>query len=88
MNIRDWLYHRHYWGLPHKREGDSRLVQICYECGKQREVQMDLSSNDREDQKGDLRPESDRDEQIAFTGTKRPASDIPLFISPLAESAA
>jgi len=68
MSIRDWFYHRHYWGLPHKREGDSRLVQICYECGKEREVQMDLSSNDKEDQKGDLRPERDRDERIAFIG--------------------
>jgi hypothetical protein len=68
MSIRDWLYHRHYWGLPHRRKGDSRLVQICYECGKEREVQMDLDSNDQEDQKGDLRPERDGDERIAFTG--------------------
>ncbi|HVF90952.1 MAG TPA: hypothetical protein VNH22_12865 [Blastocatellia bacterium] len=68
MSIRDWLYHRHYWGLPHKREGDSRLVQICYECGKEREVQMDLSSNDEGDQKGDIQTGGERDERIAFTG--------------------
>jgi hypothetical protein len=67
MSIRDWLYHRHYWGLPHKREGDSRLVQICYECGKVREVQIDLNSNeDVSPTKDDLEPEDDRGERIAF----------------------
>lgn len=70
MSIRDWLYHRHYWGLPHKRAGDSRLVQVCYECGKEREVQMDLSSNDQEDQKGGLPPEKERGERIAFTAVE------------------
>ena len=68
MSIRDWLYHRHYWGLPHKRQGDSRLVQVCYECGKEREVQMDLSSNNETDQKGELPPKGEQDERIAFTG--------------------
>jgi len=68
MGIRDWLYHRHYWGLPHKRAGDSRLVQVCYECGKEREVQMDLSSNDHEDEKGDIQTGRERDERIAFAG--------------------
>ena len=44
MSIRDWLYHRHYWGIPHRRVTDKRMIQICYECGKEREVRMDLAS--------------------------------------------
>ena len=46
MSIRDWLYHRHYWGIPHRRVTDNRMIQICYECGKEREVRMDLASPD------------------------------------------
>jgi len=42
MSIRDWFYHRHYWGIPHRRITDNRMIQICYECGKEREVRMDL----------------------------------------------
>lgn len=42
MGLRDWLGHTHYWGTPHRREEDSRIIQICYECGKEREVRIDL----------------------------------------------
>ena len=49
MSIRDWLYHRHYWGVPHRREG--RVIQICYECGKEREVSIDLVSKESPDQR-------------------------------------
>ena len=46
MSIRDWFYHRHYWGIPHRRVTDNRMIQICYECGKEREIRMDLASPD------------------------------------------
>ncbi|HEX8088523.1 MAG TPA: hypothetical protein VF762_06690 [Blastocatellia bacterium] len=46
MSIRDWFYHRHYWGIPHKRAADNRMIQICYECGKEREVRMELAPVD------------------------------------------
>ena len=53
-------YHSHYWGIPHSRTMDNRLVQTCYECGAEREVKIEL------------RPQSDenvtmpvRDGQIA-----------------------
>jgi hypothetical protein len=49
MSIRDWFYHRHYWGIPHRRLTDNRMIQICYECGKEREVRMDLASPDDHD---------------------------------------
>ncbi len=50
MGIRDWFYHRHYWGIPHKREGDDRMIQICYECGKEREFRLDLRPRNGPDQ--------------------------------------
>ena len=34
--------HKHYWGIPHARDIDSRIVQTCYECGAEREVKVDL----------------------------------------------
>jgi hypothetical protein len=35
-------YHSHYWGIPHPRTMDNRLVQTCYECGGEREVKIEL----------------------------------------------
>ena len=37
-----FTYHSHYWGIPHARETDNRLVQTCYECGAEREVRIEL----------------------------------------------
>ena len=34
--------HKHYWGIPHARAIDSRIVHTCYECGAEREVKIDL----------------------------------------------
>lgn len=34
--------HEHYYGVPHQRESDSRLVQVCYECGAERFVKAAL----------------------------------------------
>lgn len=34
--------HQHYWGIPHPRATDSRLVQTCYECSAEREVKIEL----------------------------------------------
>ncbi len=34
--------HRHYWGIPHERPADKRLIQTCYECGREREIKVDL----------------------------------------------
>jgi hypothetical protein len=34
--------HAHYWGIPHPRSADNRLVQTCYECGAEREVKIEL----------------------------------------------
>ena len=48
MSILSFLSpHNHYWGIPHTRPGDNRLVQTCYECGSERKV------------KAELRPDSD-----------------------------
>jgi hypothetical protein len=45
MNLLELLTnHRHYWGVPHKRQLDGRLIQTCYECGAEREVKSDLIS--------------------------------------------
>jgi hypothetical protein len=34
--------HAHYFGVPHPRITDNRLVQVCYECGAEREVKIEL----------------------------------------------
>ena len=34
--------HSHYWGVPHPRATDDRLVQTCYECGAEREIKIEL----------------------------------------------
>lgn len=34
--------HYHYWGVPHERPSDQRLIQICYECGAEREIKINL----------------------------------------------
>jgi hypothetical protein len=30
--------HTHYWGVPHLRHTDKKLIQVCYECSTEREV--------------------------------------------------
>ena len=32
--------HAHYWGVPHPRSVDNRLIQVCYECGAEREIKI------------------------------------------------
>ena len=34
--------HSHYWGVPHARTSDNRLIQVCYECGAERIVKIEL----------------------------------------------
>jgi hypothetical protein len=34
--------HAHYWGIPHPRNNDRRLIQTCYECGAERIVKIEL----------------------------------------------
>lgn len=34
--------HAHYWGVPHCRTTDNRLIQTCYECGADREIKIEL----------------------------------------------
>jgi hypothetical protein len=34
--------HSHYWGVPHTRNRDNRLIQVCYECGSERIVKIEL----------------------------------------------
>jgi hypothetical protein len=43
VNIMSFLSnHRHYWGIPHDRPSDHRLIQTCYECGAEREIKVNL----------------------------------------------
>ncbi|HXG93117.1 MAG TPA: hypothetical protein VNN73_12250 [Blastocatellia bacterium] len=35
--------HRHYWGVPHRMNDQSRrVVMTCYGCGKVKEVKVDI----------------------------------------------
>ena len=70
MSIRDWFYHRHYWGIPHRRVRDNRMIQICYECGKEREVRMDLAppdDHDPDEESQNLEVGKGDDERLART---------------------
>ena len=40
--------HKHYWGVPHKRRADGKLVQTCYACSKERQVAVNFSSDGNE----------------------------------------
>lgn len=40
--------HNHYWGVPHPRNIDDRLVQTCYECGAEREIKIELRPSSSE----------------------------------------
>lgn len=39
-------YHSHYWGVPHPRSTDNKLIQICYECGAEREIKIELRQSE------------------------------------------
>lgn len=42
--LRYFAFHNHYWGVPHISEKDQgRLVQTCYECGRERRVKIALT---------------------------------------------
>jgi hypothetical protein len=34
--------HTHYWGVPHERPSDKRIIMTCYECGAERVVKVNL----------------------------------------------
>lgn len=38
--------HAHYWGIPHPRNNDNRLIQTCYECGAERVIKIELRPAD------------------------------------------
>jgi hypothetical protein len=43
MSIMSFLTnHRHYWGVPHGRLSDDRMVMTCYECGAERVIKIEL----------------------------------------------
>ena len=46
MSMRELIYHKHYWSIPHSREVDNRIVQICYDCGKERVSPIRLASRE------------------------------------------
>ena len=48
--------HKHYWGIPHERDLDRRMVLTCYECGAEREIRIDLHPSFTADQQ----PDSDK----------------------------
>ena len=43
MNLWSLLMnHTHYYGVPHERPADRRLVQTCYDCGAERVLKVEL----------------------------------------------
>ena len=45
--------HKHYWGVPHERELDRRMIQTCYECSAEREIRIDLHPSFSPEQRPD-----------------------------------
>jgi len=37
--------HKHYWGIPHERPADKRIIEVCYECGAEREIKVELHAS-------------------------------------------
>jgi hypothetical protein len=52
MRMRELIYHKHYWSIPHNRDSDNRIIQICYDCGKERESPIRLGSSGPEPSSG------------------------------------
>jgi len=52
MGMRELIYHKHYWSLPHSREIDNRTIQICYDCGKERVSPISLGFRERDEISG------------------------------------
>jgi hypothetical protein len=47
MRLLEMFYnHSHYWGVPHPRSVDNKLIQVCYECGAEREIKVQLRQSD------------------------------------------
>jgi hypothetical protein len=42
MSMRELILHKHYWSIPHGRQADNKIIQICYDCGKERESPINL----------------------------------------------
>jgi len=62
--MRELIYHKHYWSIPHTRESDGRIIQICYDCGKERVSPINLGSGQPlESRNQDLHPTVDYGEQ-------------------------
>jgi len=57
MSIRELIYHKHYWSIPHCRETSNRIFQICYDCGKERESPIRLGSGEPVSSPGPLQVE-------------------------------
>ena len=47
MSILEFVYHRHYWSIPHRREGDNGIIQTCYDCGRDRESLLIIGEGPR-----------------------------------------
>ncbi|MEW6128756.1 MAG: hypothetical protein AB1757_17075 [Acidobacteriota bacterium] len=48
--------HAHYWGVPHIRETDNRMVMTCYGCSKERLVKLELHPHIRLSEHNSVRP--------------------------------
>jgi hypothetical protein len=48
MRMSELIYHKHYWSIPHSREIDNRIVQICYDCGKERVSPISFGFRERD----------------------------------------
>ena len=41
------INHSHYYGVPHERPADRRLIQTCYDCGAERVLKVELRTATR-----------------------------------------
>jgi hypothetical protein len=73
MRMSELIYHKHYWSIPHSREIDNRIVQICYDCGKERVSPISLGFRERDDLR---QPDGFCDPNESSDGTEEQANPI------------
>jgi len=73
MRMSELIYHKHYWSIPHSREIDNRIVQICYDCGKERVSPISLGFREPEQLR---EPDGFRDPNESRDGTEERANPI------------
>jgi hypothetical protein len=87
VTLRELIYHKHYWSIPHGRAVDNKIIQVCYDCGKERQSPINLGPP-RHDASGrqfeaEPRPVETGEQRPTGAGQHGPHSDLLAGIAKL-----